>query len=173
MILPCDANSRKTTVIFFEEITFATRSKVCANCTWVWRKMTDYKRLIKKAMQASERAYSPYSHFKVGAVLVAKDGREYEGANIENASFSVTNCAERVALGKAIFDGAREFRTIVVVGHKDGQPFDYCAPCGVCRQALTEFNDGSMEVVLAKSEDEYKVLTLKDVLPLAFTEVNL
>ena len=91
----------------------------------------------------------------------------------ENASFSVTNCAERVALGKAIFDGAREFRAIVVVGHKDGQPFDYCAPCGVCRQALTEFNDGSMEVVLAKSEDEYKVLTLKDVLPLAFTEVNL
>ena len=66
-------------------------------------KMMDYKSLIKKAMQASERAYSPYSHFKVGAVLVAKDGREYEGANIENASFSVTNCAERVALGKAIF----------------------------------------------------------------------
>ena len=129
--------------------------------------------MIRKAMQASERAYSPYSHFKVGAVLVAKDGREYEGANIENASFSVTNCAERIALGKAIFDGAREFRAIVVVGHKDGQPFDYCAPCGVCRQALTEFNDGSMEVVLAKSEDEYKVLTLKDVLPLAFTEVNL
>lgn len=135
--------------------------------------MMDYKSLIRKAMQASEKAYSPYSHFKVGAVLVAKDGREYEGANIENASFSVTNCAERVALGKAIFDGAREFRAIVVVGHKDGQPFDYCAPCGVCRQALTEFNDGSMEVVLAKSEDEYKVLTLKDVLPLAFTEVNL
>ena len=136
-------------------------------------KMTDYKSLIKKAMQASERAYSPYSHFKVGAVLVAKDGREYEGANIENASFSVTNCAERVALGKAIFDGAREFRAIVVAGNTNGQLFDYCAPCGVCRQALTEFNDGSMEVVLAKSEDEYKVLTLKDVLPLAFTEVNL
>lgn len=173
MIVPCDANSRKTTVIFFEESTFATRSKVCANCTWVWRKNDGLQKFDQKAMQASERAYSPYSHFKVGAVLVAKDGREYEGANIENASFSVTNCAERVALGKAIFDGAREFRTIVVVGHKDGQPFDYCAPCGVCRQALTEFNDGSMEVVLAKSEDEYKVLTLKDVLPLAFTEVNL
>lgn len=133
----------------------------------------DYKRLIEKAIQASEKAYAPYSHFKVGAVLVAKDGREYEGANIENASYSVTTCAERVALNKAVFDGAREVQAIVIVGHKDDKPFDFCAPCGVCRQALTEFDDGSMQVVLAKSTDEYTVLTLKDLLPLAFTEVNL
>lgn len=134
---------------------------------------TDYKELIKKAFAASEKAYAPYSHFSVGAVLVAKDGREYEGANIENASFSVTICAERVALGKAIFDGATEFSAIAVVGHSDGKPFDYCAPCGVCRQALTEFDDGNMDVVLARSEDEYKVMKLKEILPLAFTEVNL
>ena len=73
--------------------------------------MTDYKSLIRKAMQASERAYSPYSHFKVGAVLVAKDGREYEGANIENASFSVTNCAERVALGSFVRLSSSDIRT--------------------------------------------------------------
>lgn len=85
----------------------------------------DYKRLIEKAIQASEKAYAPYSHFKVGAVLVAKDGREYEGANIENASYSVTTCAERVALNKAIFDGAREFQAIVIVGHKDDKPLDF------------------------------------------------
>ena len=82
--------------------------------------MTDYKSLIKKAMQASERAYSPYSHFKVGAVLVAKDGREYEGANIENASFSVTNCAEQLRSGRRSSTAQESFVRLSSSGTRTG-----------------------------------------------------
>lgn len=173
MILPCDANSRKTTVIFFEEITFATRSKVCANCTWVWRKMMDYKSLIKKQCRRPKGRIPRTLALRWGRCLSQKTGANTKARISKTPPSPSRIVRNELRSARLIFDGAREFRTIVVVGHKDGQPFDYCAPCGVCRQALTEFNDGSMEVVLAKSEDEYKVLTLKDVLPLAFTEVNL
>ena len=129
----------------------------------------DYKKLIRFAFAAAEKSYSPYSRFKVGAAVLSKDGRVFTGANIENASYSVTNCAERVALQNAVFEGAREFEAVAVVGFKEGETADFCPPCGGCRQAFSEFSkDGSLKIVLAKSEDDFKVYTLNELMPETF-----
>ena len=92
----------------------------------------DRKELLKRAQEAKEGAYAPYSRFRVGAVLLGKSGRVYTGANVENASYSVTCCAERVALFKAVSEGEREFDAIAVTSDSDSLTW----PCGVCRQAL-------------------------------------
>lgn len=118
---------------------------------------------IKEAFEAKEKAYAPYSGFKVGAALLCKDGKVYLGCNIENASYPVTLCAERVAISSAIADGNREFAAIVITGGED-----YCPPCGMCRQALAEFADGQFKVVLAKNEKETKVYKLSELLPETF-----
>ena len=118
---------------------------------------------IKEAFEAKEKAYAPYSGFKVGAALLCKDGKVYLGCNIENASYPVTLCAERVAISSAVADGNREFAAIVITGGKD-----YCPPCGMCRQALAEFADGQFKVVLAKNEKETKVYKLSELLPETF-----
>lgn len=128
------------------------------------------KKLIKLALEARKRAYTPYSNFAVGAALLCKDGSIYTGCNIENAAFTPTNCAERTAVFKAVSEGIREFDKIAIVGgKKDAQVLDYCAPCGVCRQVLTEFvKDDEFQVILAKNENEYKIYYLKELFPLSF-----
>ena len=119
---------------------------------------------IKEALKARENAYSPYSKFCVGAALLCKNGNVYTGCNIENASYSATVCAERIAIGNAIAHGDREFKAIIICSSSD----DYCYPCGVCRQTLAEFCDIDFEIVLAKNESEYKVYKMSDLLPNAF-----
>ena len=100
--------------------------------------MTDYTELVKLAIEAREMSYSPYSKFKVGAALLTKGGKVYKGCNIENASYTPTNCAERTAFFKAVSEGAKSFVRIAVCGGKDGRVTDYFWPCGVCRQVMTE-----------------------------------
>ncbi len=128
------------------------------------------KELIKIAMNARLKAYAPYSNFYVGAALLSKSGKIYEGCNIECASFSPTNCAERTALFKAVSEGEKQFSAIAVVGAKNGVPDDGtpCAPCGVCRQMLYEFCDDSLIVLIAKNENDYIKTTLGDILPYGF-----
>lgn len=139
--------------------------------------MKDYKDLVRKAFEAQSYAYTPYSHFNVGAALLSKEGNVYLGCNIENAAYTPTNCAERTAFFKAVSEGVKEFEAIAIVGSNrdtkigDG---DYCAPCGVCRQVMAEFCDpDTFNVILAKSYDDYVVLSLKELLPLGFTNKDL
>lgn len=128
------------------------------------------KALIDKAILMREYSYCPYSEFSVGAALLTNDGKIYTGCNIENAAFSPTNCAERTAFFKAISDGENNFKSIVVVGgKKHSEELDYCAPCGVCRQVMMEFCvPEEFEVILAKSNTEYKTFKLKELMPMGF-----
>ncbi len=130
----------------------------------------DRAALIRAAFAARERAYTPYSHFKVGAALLAADGRVFTGCNIESAAFSPTQCAERTALGKAVSEGARAFTAIAVVGARDDGPDDalVTSPCGVCRQMLYEFGGDELLVIMAKSEENYIERTLGELLPFGF-----
>lgn len=130
----------------------------------------DYQRLIAQAMKAKESAYVPYSHFRVGAALLTKSGRIFAGCNIENASYSATNCAERTAVFKAVSEGEREFTAIVV----NGDNGDYLPPCGICRQVLAEFCDmETFQVILANSPEDYQAVTLDKLFPGAFQAENL
>jgi len=126
------------------------------------------------AIAAREFSYSPYSNFKVGAALLTKTGKIYTGCNIENASYSPSNCAERTAFFKALSEGERDFEAIAIVGgHKD-KGLEICAPCGVCRQVMMEFCDyETFEIILGKSEDDYLKYTLQELLPLGFGPKNL
>ena len=128
------------------------------------------EQLVKEALRMREYSYVPYSHFCVGAALLTKDGKIYTGCNIENASYTPTNCAERTAFFKAVSEGEHEFAAIAIAGGPKGaKKLDYCAPCGVCRQVMMEFCDyETFQVVLVKSETEYKVYTLKEILPFGF-----
>lgn len=130
----------------------------------------DRKALIRAAFAAREYAYTPYSHFKVGAALLAKNGTVYTGCNVECASYTPTNCAERTALFKAVSEGVREFTAIAIVGARDNAPDDalVTAPCGVCRQMLYEFGGAQLLVIMAKSEDDWREMTLGELLPLGF-----
>ena len=131
-----------------------------------------YKALMTAAAEARELAYAPYSHFCVGAALLARDGRIFTGCNVENAAYSPTNCAERTAVFKAVSEGVRNFVAIAVVGGKEGELSPLCAPCGVCRQVLAEFCPPDFPVILGTPED-FRVFALSDVLPLAFTSTEL
>lgn len=130
--------------------------------------MLDYKKLMEKANEMRKTSYAPYSHFRVGAVLVTKDGKEYTGCNFENASFPATVCAERTAFAKAISEGEREFACIAIVGGREGEISPFCAPCGVCRQVMSEFCGSDFEVVLG-TPDNFKVFKFDEVLPMRFT----
>lgn len=123
--------------------------------------------LIQKAVEAMRFSYSPYSGFKVGAALLCKNGKVYSGVNIENISFSATNCAERTAFFKAISEGETEFLKIAVVGGKDGNITAYCPPCGVCRQVMAEFCQKDFEIILFNGENTEKY-TLDEILPKSF-----
>lgn len=130
--------------------------------------MTDLKRLIKKAIDIKKNAYVPYSNFRVGCVVVTKDGEVYEGVNIENASYTPTLCAERNALSTAIGAGHRDFSQIIITGDSD-----YTYPCGVCRQFIREFADEDTLIIIAKSEEEYRTYTIGDLLPYSFSKEDL
>lgn len=135
---------------------------------------TQIQRMIDIAIEQLSRAYTPYSHFRVGAALLAKDGTVYRGCNIENAAYTPSNCAERTAFFKAVSEGVREFAAICVVGGFKGRLTEYTPPCGVCRQVMMEFCDPeSFRILLAKSEDEYREFTLAQLLPMGFGPENL
>lgn len=131
--------------------------------------------LIKLALEARKKAYTPYSHFKVGAALLTKEGRVYTGCNIENAGYTPSNCAERTAFFKAVSEGDYNFEAIAIVGGADGlDELEICSPCGVCRQVMMEFCDyDTFEIILAKNENEYQVMSLRDLLPMGFGPANL
>ena len=130
--------------------------------------------LIREAFAAREFAYAPYSRFHVGAALRGKNGQVFRGCNIENAGYTPTNCAERTALFKAVSEGVREFDAIAIVGSKVGETNTLVTgPCGVCRQALYEFGGPGLNVIMARSEDDYIVTTLGDLLPYGFGPANL
>ena len=130
--------------------------------------------LIKAAMEAKEHAYVPYSHFRVGAALLTKSGKVYQGCNIENAGYSPTNCAERTAFFKAVSEGVKEFDAICIVGGKGGVVTEYAPPCGVCRQVMMEFCDPeTFQIILATDLEHYDIYTLKELLPLGFGPGNL
>lgn len=134
----------------------------------------DKKELVKEALAAREFAYTPYSHFNVGAALLCADGKVFRGCNIENASYSPTVCAERTAFFKAISEGEHNFNAIAIVGGPAGAPpVDFCFPCGVCRQVMAEFCSRNFTIYIAKNEDEINEYTLEDILPHSFTKSDL
>ena len=132
------------------------------------------RKLIKTAVRQLSYSYAPYSHFKVGAALLAENGTIYTGCNIENAAYTPTNCAERTAFFKAVSEGVRTYKAICIAGGMNGELTDYTAPCGVCRQVMMEFcSPEEFEIILAKGEDDYKMYKLKDLMPLGFGPGNL
>lgn len=137
----------------------------------------DYKNLIKEAFLGRESSYAPYSSFHVGAALLTKEGKIYRGCNIESVSHTPSCCAERTAFFKAVSENEKDFKAIAIVGAAASTPkedYDYCAPCGVCRQVMVEFCDlENFEVILAKSEDDYQTYSLNELLPLSFTGKDL
>ena len=133
--------------------------------------MTD-KQLLELATKAREKAYAPYSGFRVGAALLGKSGKIYTGCNVENAAYTPTNCAERTAVFKAVSEGEREFTAIAIVGGKGEEIADFCAPCGICRQVLAEFCDGDFRILLG-TPDNVSVHTLAELLPYSFGKNDL
>ena len=126
----------------------------------------DYQLLATKAISAKALACAPYSNFQVGAALLTRGGKIYTGCNIESAAFSPTCCAERTALVKAVSEGERDFTAIAVSGGPEGA--DYCYPCGVCRQMLYEFGGDNLQVIVAKTVNDYKTHLLSELLPHGF-----
>lgn len=131
--------------------------------------------LIRCAFQAQKNAYAPYSHFQVGAALLCKDGEIYTGCNIENASYGACNCGERTAFFKAVSEGKREFEAIAIVGKKSDAPeFDYCAPCGICRQVMAEFCDPeTFQIILPRTVEDYRSYKLQELFPFGFTSKDM
>ncbi|WP_297437588.1 cytidine deaminase [uncultured Clostridium sp.] len=128
------------------------------------------EKLIKMAIEAREKAYCPYSDFKVGAAALFEDGNVYTGCNIENASYGATNCAERTAIFNGVATGARTLEAIALIG--DVNNFTY--PCGICRQVMVEFaRDNNMKIYIVKSENEYIETTIGEIVPGAFTGKDL
>ena len=127
------------------------------------------KELLQSAALARKKSYCPYSHFSVGAALLTSSGKIYTGANIESASYTPTVCAERVAFFSAVHDGERSFRAIAIVGAKEGEELDrICAPCGVCRQVMSEFCNDDFEIILSDGKSA-RIYTLAELLPLRFS----
>lgn len=129
--------------------------------------MTDLE-LMKLAEEARQFSYSPYSHFAVGAALLTKNGKVYTGCNVENSSYTPTNCAERTAVFKAVSEGEREFAAIAVIGGPAGEKGRFCAPCGVCRQVLSEFCEPKSFRVILGTTESVQDYTLTDLLPASF-----
>ena len=132
------------------------------------------EKLIDTAIEQLKFSYTPYSNFKVGAALLTKSGKIYTGCNIENASYTPTNCAERTAFFKAVSEGVRDFQAICIIGGKDGKLTEYTAPCGVCRQVMMEFCDPkTFQIILAVDKERYEIYTLEELMPLGFGPLNL
>lgn len=126
----------------------------------------DNKDLITMAMDVKEKAYVPYSNFRVGAALLMESGNVYTGANIENASFGATNCAERTAMFTAVMNGEKKAVKIAIASDSE----DFVYPCGICRQVLSEFADDTMAILCTNKKGEYREFTLGELLPGAFRE---
>ena len=131
------------------------------------------KDLFVLAKETMQNSYAPYSKYNVGAVLLCKNGNIYKGCNVENASYSATNCAERTALFSAISNGEKEFSAICVVGGKNGEIEDYAMPCGICRQVLSEFCSADFKIFVGISENDIKEYTLGELLPFSFDKSRL
>lgn len=137
-------------------------------------KQEEIKNLIRTAKAQLAYSYVPYSHFHVGAALLAKNGTIYTGCNIENAGYTPCNCAERTAFFKAVSEGIREFDAICVTGGMEGNVTEYTTPCGVCRQVMMEFCDPEeFQIIVAIDEEQYMIKTLGELLPLGFGPGNL
>lgn len=130
-------------------------------------KEKDIQKLIDRAIVARDKTYSPYSHFGVGAALLCEDGTIYEGCNIENASYGLTNCAERTAIFKAVSEGQTKFKALAVVADTEGP----CAPCGACRQVISEFK--IPRIIMANLRGDYTVVELEGLLPFRFGADNI
>lgn len=125
--------------------------------------------LINTAFEQRKFSYAPYSHFCVGAALLAENGQIYTGCNIENGAYSPGNCAERTAIFKAVSEGVKDFRAICIVGAPKGEePHELCPPCGVCRQVMLEFCRPEFQIILASGREEYQVFTLEELVPMGF-----
>ena len=132
------------------------------------------EKLIDTAIEQLKFSYTPYSNFKVGSALLTNSGKIYTGCNIENASYTPTNCAERTAFFKAVSEGVRDFQAICIVGGKNGKLTEYTAPCGVCRQVMMEFcNPKTFQIILAVDKERYEIYTLEELMPLGFGPLNL
>ncbi len=129
----------------------------------------DYSELAKKAVEAKTKALPPYSNFHVGSALLTKNGKVYLGGNIENSSYSLTVCAERVAVFKAISEGERKFKAIAVASDDEG----FCPPCGPCRQVLNDLCGPELDVVMINHKDELKIMKLAELLPFPFGDDKL
>lgn len=129
----------------------------------------DMNDLIEESKKAREKAYVPYSKFKVGAALLTVDGTIYRGCNIENASYGLSNCAERTAFFKAVSDGVKDFAAIAIVGETDGP----ISPCGACRQVMSEFCLPDMPVYLTNLKGDVEITTVRNLLPGAFSPEDL
>lgn len=128
------------------------------------------KELIKAAIEAREKAYCPYSNFKVGAAVLFEDGNIYTGCNIENASFGATNCAERTAIFNGVATGCRTIKAMALIG----DPNNFTYPCGICRQVIAEFAEsGDIQIFMVKNQNEYLEKTLDEILPGSFTKKDL
>ena len=126
----------------------------------------EIKNLIDHAIVAREKTYSPYSHFGVGAALLCEDGAIYEGCNIENASYGLTNCAERTAIFKAVSEGRTNFKALAVVADTEGP----CAPCGACRQVMGEFNIPI--IIMGNLKGDIEVVSTEALLPFSFSSTD-
>lgn len=124
------------------------------------------QKLMDCAIKARENAYSPYSHFAVGAALLCEDGTLFEGCNIENASYGLTNCAERTAIFKAVSEGHTKFKALAVVADTEGP----CAPCGACRQVMAEFKISL--IIMGNLMGNIKIVTIEELLPFSFSECD-
>ena len=126
----------------------------------------EIQKLMDCAIKARENAYSPYSHFAVGAALLCEDGTLYEGCNIENTSYGLTNCAERTAIFKAVSEGHIKFKALAVVADTEGP----CAPCGACRQVVAEFKIPL--IIMGNLMGNIKIVTIEELLPFSFSECD-
>ena len=126
----------------------------------------EIQKLMDCAIKARENAYSPYSHFDVGAALLCEDSTLYEGCNIENASYGLTNCAERTAIFKAVSEGHIKFKALAVVADTEGP----CAPCGACRQVMAEFKIPL--IIMGNLMGNIKIVTIEELLPFSFSECD-
>ena len=129
------------------------------------------KNAIDMAINVTNNCYVPYSNFYVGCTLITEDNKAFTGCNIENATYGATNCAERTAFYKAISEGYKRFKCIVIVGGKNRDFNDFCTPCGICRQVMKEFCNKDFKIILANNKYETKEFTLEQLLPEGF-ELN-
>lgn len=126
------------------------------------------RELVDRAIEMKERAYAPYSGFRVGAALITDKGNVYTGVNIENISYGATNCAERTAVFKAVSEGDRKIKMIAIASDKE----DFISPCGICRQVLAEFSDRDTRILCSNIKGEYKAFSIEEILPNAFLDMG-